>query len=189
MSSTTEAIAYQSARRAPRRRAEHVMRQGVAVGLIGAAVAMLLFLLVDVAEGVPLRTPAMLGNALFYGLSGLSGGLSGEAGGAGEAAVTTRVVLGYTAVHVAGFVLFGLAVSGLFALAEREKRVLALIFMLGCCLAAAFVMMVYGLSQWVRDAMTPWVFLAGHVLAGAAVVIALFYFHRRLLREFPTSAE
>jgi hypothetical protein len=99
------------------------------------------------------------------------------------------VVLGYTAVHVAGFVLFGLAVSGLFALAEREKRVLALIFMLGCCLAAAFVMMVYGLSQWVRDAMTPWVFLAGHVLAGAAVVIALFYFHRRLLREFPTSAE
>ena len=61
--------------------------------------------------------------------------------------------------------------------------------MLGCCLAAAFVMMVYGLSQWVRDAMTPWVFLAGHVLAGAAVVIALFYFHRRLLREFPTSAE
>ena len=106
-----------------------------------------------------------------------------------EAAITTKVVLGYTAVHVTGFVLFGLAVSGLFAIAEREKRVLALIFMLGCCLAAAFVMMVYGLSQWVRDAMTPWVFLAGHVLAGAAVVIALFYFHRRLLREFSTSAE
>jgi len=49
--------------------------------------------------------------------------------------------------------------------------------------------MVYGLSQWVRDAMTPWVFLAGHVLAGAAVVGALVYFHRRLLREFPTAAE
>lgn len=152
--------------------------RAIAVGLIGAAVAMVLFLLVDLAAGVPLRTPAMLGNALFHGASG-----------AREAAITTKVVLGCTAVHVAGFVLFRLAVSGLFALAEREKRVLALIFMLGCCLAAAFVMMVYGLSQWVRDAMTPWVFLAGHVLAGAAVVIALFYFHRRLLREFPTSAE
>jgi len=173
MASTTEAIAYRSARQVPRRRAEHVMRQDVVVGLIGAAVAMLLFLLVDLGAGVPLRTPAMLGNALD----------------AREAAITTTVVLGYTAVHVAGFVLFGLAVSGLFAIAEREKRVLALIFMLGCCLAAAFVMMVYGLSQWVRDAMTPWVFLAGHALAGAAVVIALFYFHRRLLREFPTSAE
>jgi len=49
--------------------------------------------------------------------------------------------------------------------------------------------MVYRLSQWVRDAMTPWVFLAGHLLAGAAVVGAVAYFHRRLLREFPTSAE
>jgi hypothetical protein len=54
------------------------------------------------------------------------------------------VVLGYTALHLAGFVLFGLAVAGLFALAEREKRVLVLIFMLGCCLAVVFVAVVYG---------------------------------------------
>ena len=57
-------------------------------------------------------------------------------------AITTKVVLGYTAVHVVGVVLFGLAACGLFALAERETRVLA-----------------------------------------------LFCFHRRLLRELPTSAE
>jgi hypothetical protein len=87
------------------------MREGIMVGLIGAAVAMLLFLGVDLAAGAPLRTPAMLGNALFHG-----------ARGASEVAITTPVVLGYTAVHLAGFVLFGLAVSGLFALAEREKR-------------------------------------------------------------------
>ena len=178
MPTTTETIPYQAVRRGARRRAEHVMREGITVGLIGAAVAMLLFLGVDLAAGAPLRTPAMLGNALFHG-----------ARGASEVAITTPVVLGYTVVHLAGFVLFGLAVSGLFALAEREKRVLALIFMLGCCLAVVFVAMVYGISQWVSDAMTPWVFLAGHVLAGAAVVGGLVYFHRRLLREFPTSAE
>jgi len=178
MPTTTETIPYQAVRRGARRRAEHVMREGITVGLIGAAVAMLLFLGVDLAAGAPLRTPAMLGNALFHG-----------ARGASEVAITTPAVLGYTAVHLAGFVLFGLAVSGLFALAEREKRVLALIFMLGCCLAVVFVAMVYGISQWVSDAMTPWVFLAGHVLAGAAVVGGLVYFHRRLLREFPTSAE
>jgi hypothetical protein len=154
------------------------MREGATVGLIGAAVAMLLFLLVDLAAGVPLRTPALLGDALFHG-----------GGGGRDVAVAMPAVLGYTAVHLAGFVLFGLALSGLFALAEREKRVLALIFMLGCCLGVVFVAMVYGLSQWVRDAMTPWVFLGGHVLAGIAVVGALVYFHRRLLREFPTSAE
>ena len=178
MPTTTETSLYRAVRRDARRRAEHVMREGITVGLIGAAVAMLLFLGVDLAAGAPLRTPAMLGDALFHG-----------ARTASEVAITTPVVLGYTAVHLAGFILFGLAVSGLFALAEREKRVLALIFMLGCCLAVIFAAMVYGLSQWVRDAMTPWVFLAGHVLAGAAVVGALVYFHRRLLREFPTSGE
>lgn len=178
MPTTTRAVPYERARPGSKRRAEHVMREGITVGLIGAAVAMLLFLLVDLAAGAPLRTPALLGNALFHG-----------EGGGRDVAVTIPAVLGYTAVHLAGFVLFGLAVSGLFALAEREKRVLALIFMLGCCLAVVFVAMVYGLSQWVRDAMTPWVFLGGHVLAGIAVVGVLVYFHRRLLREFPTSAE
>jgi hypothetical protein len=145
------------------------MREGVTVGLVGAMVAMLLFLVVDLAAGAPLRPPALLGSALFHGGSRAS------------------QVAGHTVVHLAAFVLFGLATSGLFALAEREKQVLALIFMLGCCLAVVF--MVYGLSQWVRDEMAPWVFLAGHVLAGAAVVGVLFRFHRRLLREFPTAAE
>lgn len=168
----------QTIRRRPSRRPGHVVREGVIVGLVGAAVAMVLFLIVDLIAGAPLRTPATLGAALFHG-----------ARSAGEVAITTPVVLGYTVVHVAGFVLFGLAVSGLFALAEREKRVLGLIFMLGCCLAVVFIAMAYGLSQWMREAMTPWVFLSGHVLAGLAVVAALVYFHRRLLRQFPTSAE
>jgi hypothetical protein len=154
------------------------VREGIIVGLIGAAVAMVLFLIVDLAAGAPLRTPATLGAALFHG-----------ARAAGDVAITTPLVLGYTFVHLGGFVLFGLAVAGLFALAEREKRVLGLIFMLGCCLAVVFIAMAYGLSQWMRGAMTPWVFLAGHVLAGLAVVAALIYFHRRLLRQFPTSGE
>jgi hypothetical protein len=71
------------------------MREGVTVGLIGAAVAVLLFLVMDLAAGAPLRTPALLGNALFHG-----------EGGARDLAITMPVVLGYTAVHLAGFVLF-----------------------------------------------------------------------------------
>ena len=64
----------------------------------------------------------------------------------------------------------GLGVAGLFALAEREKRVLALIFMLGCCLAVVFFAMVYLLAQWLGQAVTPAIFLAGHILAAAAMV-------------------
>lgn len=167
---------YGTSPRAARRRT-HALREGITVGLIGAAIVMLWFFIVDLAAGAPLRTPALLGAALFDGAR------------VAVVSPTARLVVGYTAVHLAGFMAMGLGVAGLFALAEREKRVLALIFMLGCCLAVVFVTMVYGLSQWVRDAMTPWVFLGGHVLAGAAVVGALVYFHRRLLREFSTSAE
>jgi hypothetical protein len=178
MPTTMAAVPHQTVRRGRRRRAEHIVREGITVGLIGAAVAMLLFLVVDVAAGVPLHTPAILGSALFYGTRS-----------PGEVAVAMPAVLGYTVVHLAGFALLGLAVSGLFALAEREKRVLALIFMLGCCPSVIFIAMVYVLSQWMRDAMTPWIFLAGHALAGAAMVAALVYFHHRLLRQFPTAAE
>jgi hypothetical protein len=169
---------YRTQAARPARGRGHALREGVVVGLIGAAIAMVLFLIVDVAAGMPLRTPAMLGAALFHGVRG-----------GGAVTVTAPLVLGYTLVHLAGFVAFGLAVSGLFALAEREKRVLALIFMLGCCLAVLFGAMVYVLAQWLREALTPWIFLSGHLLAAAGVVVALTYFHGRLIRQFPEAGE
>ena len=160
------------------RRRTHALREGITVGLIGAAIVMLWFFIVDLAAGAPLRTPALLGAALFDG-----------ARYADAVTPTARLVVGYTAVHLAGFVALGLGVAGLFALAEREKRVLALIFMLGCCLAVVFLAMVYLLAQWLGQAVTPAIFLAGHVLGAAAMVGALAYFHGRLLRRMPEALD
>ena len=47
-----------------------VIREGVAAGLIGAAVVALWFLVLDSVVGRPLYTPAALGSALLYGVSG-----------------------------------------------------------------------------------------------------------------------
>lgn len=163
---------YRTSPRVARRRT-HALREGITVGLIGAAIVMLWFFIVDLAAGVPLRTPALLGAALFDGAR------------SEVVTPTARLVVGYTAVHLAGFVALGLGVAGLFALAEREKRVLALIFMLGCCLAVVFLAMVYLLAQWLGQAVTPAIFLAGHILGAAAMVGALAYFHGRLLRRMP----
>jgi hypothetical protein len=167
---------YRASPRAARGRT-HALREGITVGLIGAAIVMLWFLVVDLAAGAPLRTPALLGAALFEGAR------------VEAVSPTARLVVGYTAVHLAGFVVMGLAVAGLFALAEREKRVLALIFMLGCCLAVVFLAMVYALSQWLGQAVTPAIFLGGHVLAALAMVGALAYFHGRLLRRMPEALD
>ena len=173
----SEATLYQTGRRAARR-PSHVLPEGITVGLIGAAIVIGWFFIVDLAAGAPLRTPALLGAALFDGVRGVD-------------AVTpsARLVAGYTAVHLAGFVALGLGAAGLFALAEREKRVLALIFILGCCLAVVFLALVYGLSIWLGQAVTPTIFLAGHVLGAAAIVGGLAYFHGRLLRRLPEALD
>jgi hypothetical protein len=153
-------------------RSTHTLREGITVGLIGAAIVMLWFFIVDLAAGAPLRTPALLGAALFDG-----------ARHADAVTPTARLVVGYTALHLAGFVALGLGVVGLVALAERETRVLALIFMFGCCLAVVFLSMVYALSQWLGQAVTPAIFLGGHLLGFVSMVAGLAYFHGRLLRR------
>jgi len=167
---------YQTSPRVARRRT-HALREGVTVGLIGAAIVMLWFFIVDLAAGALLRTPALLGAALFDGVR------------AEAVTPTARLVVGYTAVHLAGFVALGLGVAGLFALAEREKRVLALIFILGCCLAVVFLAMVYALSQWLGQAVTPAIVLTGHILGAVAMVGALAYFYWRLMRRMPAALD
>ncbi len=160
------------------RGSSHTLREGITVGLIGAAIVMLWFFIVDLAAGVPLRTPALLGAAFFDG-----------ARLADAVTPTARLVVGYTALHLAGFMALGLGVAGLFALAEREKRVLALIFILGCCLAVVFLALVYGLSLWLGQAVTPVIFLGGHVLGFLSMVGALVYFHGRLMRKMPEALD
>src|SRR6185312_9338611 len=113
----SEATMYRTSPSVTRRRTP-ALREGVTVGLIGAAIVMLWFFIVDLAAGAPLRTPALLGAALFDGAR------------VAVVSPTARLVVGYTAVHLVGFMAMGLGVAGLFALAEREKRVLALLFML-----------------------------------------------------------
>ena len=174
----SEATMRYGARPRVSRGSAHTLREGITVGLIGAAIVMLWFFIVDLAAGVPLRTPALLGAALFDGARYADG-----------VTPTARLVVGYTALHLAGFVALGLGVAGLVALAEREKRVLALIFIFGCCLAVVFLAMLYGLSLWLGQAVTPAIFLAAHVLAFVSMVGALTYFHGRLLRRMPEALD
>src|SRR5262245_2182742 len=156
----------------------HVVREGITIGLLGALAVMFAFFIADLAAGAPLRTPGLLGAALFHGARDV-----------GDAPITMSIVLGYTAFHLLGFIAFGLGVSGLFALAEREKRVLSLVLLLGACLAAGGGLTAYFVAQWISEAVTPWVFLAAHVLAAGTMIAALFYYHRRLLREFPAATD
>jgi hypothetical protein len=69
---------------------------GIEAGLLGAFVVAVFFLIVDLLAGRALWTPQVLGSALFLGQLPADG-----------SPVQPVVVIGYTAIHVAVFVAFG----------------------------------------------------------------------------------
>src|SRR5882724_7057383 len=150
-----------------------VVREGIVAGLLGAVAVALWFLAYDAAAGVPLRTPALLGAALFHGLRE-----------PGALVITTPLVLQYTVVHGAAFVLFGLAAAGMFALADREPRLLFAFVMLLCCFEVFFAAMVAILAEWLLEAVPWWTILAGNLLAALVMMGYFLRGHRLAWHEF-----
>src|SRR5437773_900985 len=94
-----------------------LLARGLVTGLIGAGVVAVWFLLLDVAGGHPLRTPAALGAALLFGASNV-----------GAIQPNLGLVAAYTAVHVAAFAVTG----ALFvAVAEQIERAPAFVLLAG----------------------------------------------------------
>jgi hypothetical protein len=133
-----------------------VFREGAVAGLLGGAVVAVWFLVYDMVSGRPLRTPALLGAAMFEGLRD-------------PRALDVRldVVLGYTVLHFAVFAAFGLLVSVLFTAAEREPRVLLGLFIL--LLEEALV----GALLW-------WNIATANLLAALSMLVYFFLRHRSL---------
>ncbi len=155
-----------------------VVREGLTAGLLGAATVAVWFLLYDLAAGRPLRTPALLGAALFDGLRDVS-----------ALTITVRAVARYTVVHGAAFVAFGWAAAGLLALADREPRLLYAFFMLFCCFEVFFVAMVAVLAEWLLEALAWWAILVGNLLAAGVMLGFFFRAHRLAWRGFRASAD
>ena len=150
-----------------------VVREGIVGGLLGAGAVALWFLAYDAAAGVPLRTPALLGAALFHGLRE-----------PGALVITMPLVLQYTMVHGAVFILFGLAAAGMLALADREPRLLYAFVMLFCCFEVFFAAMGSILAEWRHEAVPWWTILAGNLLAALVMMGFFFRGHRVTWHEF-----
>lgn len=143
-----------------------VLAEGVLVGLVGAGVVAAWFLVYDIVHGVPFRTPSLLGAILFDGAA---------SGAAGD--VSLPLVLKYTLVHVLAFIAFGWAVSGVFAMADREPVVLFGAFMLLCCFQVAFIALLKIIAEWALEPIPWWAILIGNFLATAGMLAVLFPRH------------
>src|SRR5260370_3344497 len=77
-----------------------VVREGIVSGVIGAVIVAVWFLVYDILAGQAFHTPALLGSVLFNGMQQ-----------PGSVAVTTAILLGYTALHFFAFLLLCIAAS------------------------------------------------------------------------------
>jgi hypothetical protein len=156
----------------------HFVSEGIVVGLAGAAGVAVWFLFWDLAAGRPLRTPALLGAAIFEGLRD-----------PGALVIAPALVLKYTVAHALAFVAFGIAVAGLFALVDYERRVLFAVFMLFCCFEVFVVGMVMMLAERLIEEIPVWAILGGNLLSAVVMLAILFRNHHRAPRELLTVGE
>lgn len=157
-----------------------VIREGVLGGMIGAATVAVWFLVYDAVKGEPLRTPALLGAAVFQGLTDPSA-LEIKAG----------AVLGYTVLHALAFAIFGIAAAVVLVAAERQPVLLLGLFMLFAAFEVFFFGLVMMLAQSLLGGLVWWAIFIANLLAAAAMLIYFFLGHRalgrRLLETWPPS--
>ncbi|HTY79732.1 MAG TPA: hypothetical protein VMI34_18045 [Candidatus Bathyarchaeia archaeon] len=150
-----------------------IVREGLKAGLLGAAAVALWFLLYDAAAGVPLRTPSLLGAALFHGLRDPS-----------ALVISWPLVLEYTLFHGGAFIAFGWLAAGLLALADRDPRLLFAFIMLFCCFEVFAFAMIAVIAQRLFETLAWWTILAGNLIASIVMLGCFFRSHRVAWREF-----
>jgi hypothetical protein len=137
------------------RRPSHTVMRGAIAGIAGALAIAVWFLLIDLIENQPLRTPLFVGNALL-------GRESTEASGA--------LIAMYTALHFAVFIGVGVAVAWLMERSETPPH-----FLLGLVLGFLLFDLVFYMSvvltgvNVVKELGWPEA-LAGNLIAGVALM-------------------
>src|SRR5204863_3163430 len=127
--------------------------------LVAADEVAMWYLIYESVAGVPLRSPALLGAALFHGLRDPA-----------ALVITTPLVLEYTFFHGLAFILFGWLAAGLVALADREPRLLFAFIMLFCCFEVFVFAMIATLAYWLLETIAWWTILVGNLLAAGVML-------------------
>jgi hypothetical protein len=149
-----------------------LIQDGVVAGILGATAVAVWFLILDVAFGKPLATPAALGQ-----------GLLSITGDATHVPMLVLVAL-YTVFHYAAFIGAGLLVSVIVHWAQTQPSVLAGAMML----FVAFEIGFYGLSAALRESpflgVLGWAQVAtGNLVAAVVMGVYMWRTHPELKQE------
>jgi Na+-driven multidrug efflux pump len=157
---------------------KHTIVEGMIGGTIGAVAVAVWFLCIDVSMGQPFRTPALLGATLFEGLRDPA-----------ALHTTARLVLEYTVLHGVAFVAFGLVAAGLLAAADRDPRLLFVVFMLFCCFEVFALGLISVLAEWLFEVLAWWTLVLANLLAALLMLGFFFRRHRSTWHQFLVQSE
>lgn len=146
-----------------------VLREGVITGVIGAVTVALWFLIYDAWRGKPLFTPALLGTAIFYGVSSPLG-----------IDITAGPVIGYSIIHVLTFIGFGIVAACMMLASEREPAIFIAFVTLFAAFEVTFFVVVRTLSGTILGAIGWWAIFAGNLLASIGMLWFLVRGHPQL---------
>ena len=151
----------------------YTIREGLVTGLLGAVVVAAWFLIVDAISGRILFTPAALGSAAFLG-----------ARAAAEVQLNAATILGYTAIHIAAFLLIGLAAAGVVAAAEEYSEA---VLLGGVLLFVTFEAFSIGLlsivAYWLVETLSWWNIGGANLVAAISMGGYLYHRHPELARD------
>ena len=139
---------------------------GLFTGMIGALIVALWFFVLDLAQGRPFYTPALLGTVLLHG---------GAAAASGPI-VAPLEIAAYTAFHFLSFLVVGYVLSWLMTLFERFPIVFFVILVVFVSLQFGFFAINVALGAELLGHLSAWSVVVANVLAAAGMA---FYQWRR----------
>lgn len=153
--------------------AEHrVAREGIVAGLLGAVAVAAWFFVIDLVLGRMLYTPGALGSALFHGVTSPT-----------AVQIGAGTVLGYTALHFAGFVIMGLVFAVLVARAEASPPLLMGLALLFVTFETLLLGLVAIVAAWLLEVLAWWSIGVGNLIAAGVMATYLWRRHPRLRNE------
>ena len=146
-----------------------VVREGIVAGLVGAALVALWFLVFDLLQGVPLRTPAILGAVIFHG-----------ARDPHAVSLAAGPILLYTLAHGVAFMIVGVVAAFLIDGAEDEPAMLIALLIFFAAFEVFFLALIVFIAQPVLGVLAWWAILIGNFLSIVGMLAYFFVWHRRL---------
>jgi hypothetical protein len=149
-----------------------ILLDGLFTGMIGALAVALWFLVLDVAGGRALYTPALLGNVLLHG----------SQNALGEIRLDPVPIAAYTAFHFVAFIMLGTVFAYLMTLFDRFPIMFFVLLVLFLCLQVGFFVMDIALGAQLLGKLQPWTVVVANLLAALGMAFYQWKRHPSAIR-------